>query len=203
VLASVAVMLAGCGGSSSSPGVAHLSSTAPGGGDPSAGAGSSSEGGAPTQQQLVAFSQCMRSHGVAEFPEPSGGRLLIAVGGHGAHRTGLDPHSAQFQSARKACAKLLPNGGAPTPAEVAKLREASLEFSACVRAHGLPNFPDPTFTGNAVQLKGVGGAAGIDFTSPQFKAAQKACQSVGPRVPGAKGGPAEGPNIGIGSPKGQ
>ncbi|MGH2864948.1 MAG: hypothetical protein ACRDJX_06825 [Solirubrobacteraceae bacterium] len=203
VLAAAALLLAGCGGSSSSPGVAHLSSSTSSSADASAASSSSSEGAAPTQQQLVAFSQCMRSHGVPEFPDPTEGHLLIAVGGHNGHRTGLNPRSAQFQAARKACGKLLPNGGTPSPAEQAKVQERALKFSQCMRSHGVPDFPDPKFSGNAVQLRGVGRAGGIDSNSPQFKVAQKACQSLVPRLPGAKGGPAEGGAISSGWPKGR
>jgi hypothetical protein len=71
-----------------------------------------------------------------------------------------------------------------------------------MRTHGVPSFPDPTFSGGAVQLKSVGGAGGIDPGSPQFQAAQRACRSVVPRLPGAKGGPAEGGFMGAGGPKG-
>ncbi|HEY4452423.1 MAG TPA: hypothetical protein VGN13_12615 [Solirubrobacteraceae bacterium] len=200
VLAGVALLLAGCGGSSPSPGVAHLSShTSSSAGESGAGASSSAEGGGPTQQQMVAFSRCMRSHGVPEFPEPSEGRLLIRKGGANVRRSGVDPRSAQFQAARNLCGKLLPNGGVPSPAQQAEAQEAALKFSRCIRTHGVPNFPDPTFSANTVQLKGVGGPGGADLNSPQFKAAQKACQSIVPRgakaglAGGGAGGAAKGP----------
>jgi hypothetical protein len=95
----------------------------------------------------------------------------------------------------------LPNGGVPSPAEQAKLQESALKFSQCMRTHGVPKFPDPTFTGNAVQLKGVGRAGGIDPSSPQFEAAQKTCESTLPKIPGAKTGLAGGGAIAVG-PKG-
>ena len=203
VLASAALLLAGCGGSSSSPGVAHLSSRTPtsSAGD-SGGSSSSSESGAPDQQQMVAFSQCMRSHGVPEFPEPTEGHLLIRRGDRNGNVTGVKPRSAQFQAARKVCGKLLPNGGTPSPAQQAEIQEGALKFSRCMRAHGAPNFPDPTFSGGAVQLKNAGGAGGIDPNAPHFKAAQKTCQSNVRKLPGAKGGPAEGGVISGGGPKG-
>jgi hypothetical protein len=66
-------------------------------------------GGQPTpqqqakmQQQLLAFSKCMRAHGLKDFPDPSNGGLRLHAGGD------LDPGSAQFQSAQQACQGKLP-----------------------------------------------------------------------------------------------
>jgi hypothetical protein len=203
VLASAALLVAGCGGSSS-PGVAHLSSSTSGS-SAADGAGKSStpESGASTQQKMVAYSQCMRSHGVPEFPEPTEGHVLIHGSNHNGHVTGVNPQSSQFQAAQKVCGKLLPNGGAPSPAEQAKAQEGALKFSQCMRTHGVPNFPDPTFSGGGVRMTlKAGGANGIDPNSPQFKAAQKTCQSDLPRLPGAKGGPGGGQVSSSGGPGG-
>ncbi len=203
VLASATLLVAGCGGSSSSPGVAHLSSNTSSNADPSGGASSSSspESGPPTQQQMVAYSQCMRSHGVPEFPEPTEGHLIIRSGDHNGHVTGVNPRSSQFQAAQKACAKLAPNGGKPpSPAEQAKMQQKALLFSQCMRTHGVPNFPDPEFShsggGVGIRIGGKGGGpGGIDPNSPQFQAAQKACQSLGlgpkgaPSAASTSGGP--------------
>jgi hypothetical protein len=197
VLACVALLVAGCG-ASSSPGVAHLSSGASGGSAANTGGKSSTpESSASTQQKMVAYSQCMRSHGVPEFPEPTEGHLLIHTSNHNGHATGVDPQSSQFQAAQKVCAKLLPNGGVLSAAEVTKMGEGALKFSQCMRAHGVPNFPDPNISGGGVRLTIRGGPSGIDANSPQFKAAQKTCQSDLPRPPGVKGGPG-GPGGGSG-----
>jgi hypothetical protein len=198
-----ALLAAGCGSSSSSPGVAHLSSHTSAGPEASGGGGPSSSEGGPTQQQMIAFSKCMRSHGVPEFPEPTEGHLLVRSKDNntGQVKSGPNLRSPKFQAARKACSKLLPNGGVPSPAEQARAQEAALTFSRCMRTHGVPSFPDPTFSGNAVRLK-VGKSSGIDPNSPQFKAAQKACQGVGPKLPDAKGGPTERSGFSSGGPKG-
>ncbi len=193
VFASAALLLAGCGGSSSNDGVAHLgTNTGSSSADPSGeGSPSSPEGGGPSQQKLVAYSQCMRSHGVPEFPEPSEGHLLIHRESHNGHVSGVNPQSSQFQAASKACAKLAPNGGKPpSPAQQAKAQESALKFSACMRSHGIPNFPDPEFHSGGVSLRigGKGGPGGIDPNSPQFKSAQRTCQPL-MSGPGGKGGP--------------
>ncbi len=203
VLASVALALGGCGSSaSSSSGVAHLSSNTSGSSPTSDGGSSSPESSASTQQKLVAYSQCMRTHGVPEFPEPTEGRLLIHSSDHNGHVTGVNPQSAQFQAAQKACAKLQPEGGKPSPQMMKQAQERALKFSACMRSHGEPNFPEPEFSGGGTRLTlKAGGKAGspgaIDPNSPQFRAAQKACeQYFGP--PGSKGGPVAVPSGGSG-----
>jgi hypothetical protein len=59
---------------------------------------------------LLRYSQCMRSHGVTSFPDPTsspgGGVGLTLKSGDG-----VDPNSAIFQRAQKACASLAPGGG--------------------------------------------------------------------------------------------
>jgi hypothetical protein len=203
VLASAALAVAGCGGGSSSPGVAHLAGTR--GGSGAAGGGESSpESTASTRQKLVAYSQCMRTHGVPEFPEPNGeGDLLIHSSVHNGHVTGINPKSAQFQAAQKACAKLMPERKAPSPALQAKMQEGALKFSQCMRTHGVPNFPDPSFGGGGrVSLQVKGGPGGIDPNSPQFGAARKTCQFDLPGPPGAKGAPVGPPPSGGGSGQG-
>jgi hypothetical protein len=205
MLASVALLVAGCGGGSSSPGVAHLSSGTSGGSPSSGGGSSSPESSASAQQKMVAYSQCMRTHGVPEFPEPTEGKLLVHRSDHNGHVTGINPESAQFQAAEKACEKLAPNGGkAPSAAEQAKMQESALNFSKCMRSHGVPNFPDPEFRhsgGGGLGIRIGGKGSGIDPNSPQFEAAQKACRSL---MPGPKGGPGGGPSAnGSGGPGGQ
>jgi hypothetical protein len=43
-----------------------------------------------------------------------------------------------------------------------------------MRSHGVPNFPDPVFSGNGSRLQLSGG---VNPAAPAFKAAQKACGS--------------------------
>jgi hypothetical protein len=69
------------------------------------------------QQNALKFSQCMRSHGVPNFPDPdfsnSGGGIGIKISAGNGPSSGLDPNSPAFQAAQSACAKLLhlPGGG--------------------------------------------------------------------------------------------
>lgn len=200
VLASVA-LLAGCGGASSSPGVAHLSSSTSSSSPASGGGSSSPESSAAAQEEMVKFSQCMRTHGEPEFPEPTEGGIRIQ--NHNGH--GPNPESSRFQAAEKACSKYAPSKVAPSPAEQAKMQEGALNFSKCMRSHGVPNFPDPEFHsgGGGVRVRIGGKSSGIDPNSPQFKVAQKTCQSDLPGPKGAKGGPVPAPPSGGGGPGGQ
>ena len=194
-LLGVVLLLAGCGGSSSSPGVAHVgttSSTSPSGGS-GGGTPESNETSAANQQKMVKFAQCMRTHGEPEFPEPIEGHIVF----HGQNGHGPNPESAQFQAAEKACSKYAPSKVGPSPAQLKEREEQALKFSECMRTHGVPNFPDPKSSPRR-RREGdtqVGRkASGINPNSPQFQAAQKACQSVcrwgsGAGLPGAPATP--------------
>jgi hypothetical protein len=135
-------------------------------------------------KQALAFSQCMREHGVPDFPDPqtTAGGNAIQINGNGAT---LDPSSSQFQAAQQACNKYAPTNGPTGRAPSAKDRAAMLAFAACMRSHGVPDFPDPQFNngggGFAVQA-GSGSEPPADMRpdSPQFQAAFAACKSKMP-----------------------
>ena len=87
-----------------------------------------------------------------------------------------NPH---FKSAQQACRKLLPGGGPGsgsnhqiTPSEQSQY----LKAAACIRSHGVPNFPDPTFSGGGVHIE----HQNLNESSPAFKAAVHACESLIP-----------------------
>jgi hypothetical protein len=50
----------------------------------------------------------------------------------------------------------------------------ALKFSACMRSHGEPSFPDPASDGSFTL------PSGMDAESPQFQAALKACPRPAP-----------------------
>jgi hypothetical protein len=165
--AAVSVLLAACGSSSSS------SSSDPG-----------NLGASANYQKSLQFAQCMRTHGVTDFPDPKsngrGGMLIQSSNGQ-TKVNGTAINAPAFQAAMQACRAYLPNGGHPQPLSAAR-RQQALAWAACMRSHGLTNFPDPTFNGGGIALHG--GPGGIDPNSPVFKSAQAACGS-----PLGKGGP--------------
>ena len=188
---SLSIVLGGCGGKSASPGVANLgtstsstpTTTQSSGSIAPTGGGSAPSGGATLRMKggpgLAQFASCMRSHGEPNFPDPNAQGVLSI-----SSSSGIDPSTPQFQSAQRACSKYLPNGGQPpSPAQQAKMQQQALRFSACMRSHGVPNFPDPQFGNGKIGIR-IGPGSGIDPRSPQFQAAQKACQS---ELPGKAG----------------
>ncbi len=180
-LLSVALALAGCGGSSS-PTVAQLSSTKSASHATPEGGGASPESTTSHQQKEVDYAKCLRSHGVPDVPEPRDGFRIVNGRGGG----GPNPGPPQFHAAQEACNNLLPSGGTPSPQMRQQVVAHALQFSACMRSHGEPNFPDPSGGGGAMRIGGPGSS--LDPKSPQFKAAQKACQQYfGP--PGSSGAP--------------
>jgi hypothetical protein len=164
-VAGIGVLLAGCGGTSS-PGVARTGSTAS-----STGRAAAPMGG---PKSAVAYAKCIRSHGVPGFPDPgSNGRFSLG--------SSIDPSSPQFQAAQKACQSLLPTGGSSLATQAAsgsispEKQRQLLQFARCMRAHGVPNFPDPTSQGIAL-------SPSVDPKSPQFQAATQACRQLFPAL---------------------
>ena len=67
-------------------------------------------------------------------------------------------------------------GGAPSPQQRAQAGIAGLEFSRCMRAHGVPQFPDPPSpSSGAIGFSFV--RAGFDPAAPLFRTAQRVCVS--------------------------
>jgi hypothetical protein len=156
---------------------------------PSGGAGKGGPGsGADQLAKMEAFAGCMRSHGVPGFPDPTpgtngqGGGFQI----RSSPGSGLDPNSAAFKEAQQACHTLLPNGGVAQPLTAAQ-EQAFLAWAACMRTHGVPDFPDPQFGSGGTVRIGVGAGKGFDPSSSQFAAAQQACKSKMPGGFGAAG----------------
>ena len=163
--AATALLVTGCGGAPASPGAA--SST-----------------GESQYQRSVAYAECMRTHGVPSFPDPQ------PNGGFMVHN--INPNSPQALAAAKACAKL--RGPGLNPAQARQALAQLLKYAACMRRHGVPDFPDPAEKNGGVGFqissstkRGPNGttSTGIDPNAPQFKAAQQACQSLMPRPGGA------------------
>jgi hypothetical protein len=131
----------------------------------------------------LAYSRCMRSHGVPNYPDPKqvGGGIQIS-----GSPPGVDPQSPIFVLARQSCRHLLPDGGRPTNTDQQRGLNRMLRISRCMRAHGLSGFPDPTpsaprdRSGYATTVSnGVAWLAipdSFDIRSPAFKQAATACK---------------------------
>lgn len=152
VLAGAAVLVTACHSSGSNDAAGNPSSS-------SSGAGSQTPSG-------PAYAQCMRQHGVTNFPDPQGpnqNSFLIS---------GAVTRNPHFKSASQACQSLRPQqtGGAGGAGGLSQ--QKLLALAQCMRTHGVPNFPDPT-SGGAVRI----GGPGLDPTSPTFQHAMQVCQA--------------------------
>jgi hypothetical protein len=132
-------------------------SSSPSSTDPGAAANA---GGATGSASAVAYSQCMRAHGVPRYPDPTsdGG-----VPKGGAQTFGVS--DSVFQAAQNSCQHLLPTGGSfeqqtrqcisagdCPPALVQQILTAQRKFAQCMRSHGVPNWPDPTIGSNGAPI---------------------------------------------------
>jgi hypothetical protein len=138
-----------------------------GGGSPDADGSSSAapgSGGAGAQQRSgPAYAQCMRQNGVANFPDPQGpnqDQFQIS---------GPVRNNPNFQKASQACAALRPQQSAGGGA--GGQQQQLLAFAQCMRANGVPQFPDPGSDG------GVRIGGGVDPSSPQFQHAAQLCSA--------------------------
>ena len=151
-IAGVALLVAACGGG--------------GGRSPAA-------AGPPAFQNALAYAQCMRSHGEPGFPDPDSKGNFLNLGP-------VNIHSPQYLSASKSCGHLLPSYKVP-PAQRKQELSSALKYSACMRSHGIPSYPDPIELANGnIELR-LGAGHG---SSPQMQAAAQACRKF---LPG--GGP--------------
>jgi hypothetical protein len=119
-LAVIAVIGAGCGGSDSN-----------GGGNTTA----------ANQEKAVKFAQCMREHGVSQFPDPDpSGHLTVDGVING---SSIDPNGPTWNQALDACKNLQPPGFTGNGERSAGQQSAALRFAQCIRENGVTDFPDP------------------------------------------------------------
>jgi hypothetical protein len=157
-IAVVSLVAAGCGSSSPSTGSASASSDA------------SSD--AHSIQPAINFADCMRSHGVSDFPDPT-----TSPHGFKESLNPSTPHSPAFLSALRPCQHLLPRGGSNlSPPHTQAQDAAALAFARCLRSHGFPSFPDPSSTGDLSHQ--MLAAAGINLHQPAVVQAADACVGV-------------------------
>ena len=126
------------------------------------------------QAEAIAFSDCMRAHGVPNFPDPSPG------GGFDVSALGAEADSPAFLSAHTACAKLEPGGPVPPRITSSQLYQMAAK-ARCIRRHGFPNFPDPSLASGGA---GMAPPANWNSEAPASIAARKACALVGIAIPG-------------------
>ncbi len=182
-LAAVALVAAGCGGSSANEAARPSTKPSTAGKTPTTAETRQSRAGTPTVagststagvgDDLLAFAGCMREHGI-DMPDPRPGPA-----GGGLVRIGEANDSPQaLGKANRACRTLLPKGPEPSPKQIEEMAESSLRFARCMREHGV-DMPDPKIGADGSVSIAIGGSGAegpsINPTSPAFQNAQKAC----------------------------
>jgi hypothetical protein len=120
------VMIApACSGGSTGPGVAG------------GGSSSSPTPSAPSDPRTaaLAYSQCMRDHGVPDFPDPNANGEV--------NDPQLEESSGVVSQAEDACEDMAPEGEAADGGQQAAAAESALAYAECMRDHGISGFPDP------------------------------------------------------------
>jgi hypothetical protein len=159
VVALLSLLAGGCGGGGS-PGVASIPS-------------STTTATTTTESSALAYSGCMRSHGVPNFPDPGGGGAITK---EAAIRAFKEVSNSRVLAAQTACRHLQPNGGQPSRAQLAQRLGDMLAFARCIRMHGVQSFPDPTSSGELTHETLA--SAGIDVHQPALLRAADACVGV-------------------------
>lgn len=171
-LTALALLLAACGRSPSSAGSAA----------------SSNPGGSTNLQSGLAFSHCMRSRGVARYPDPDSSGNLPKTS---AQQLGVS--STIFNAAETACQHLLPSGplnatsvqrcyetGDCPPALVQRMESVGRTFAQCMRSHGVSNWPDPTLDAQGRPFFDISahGITSSQWHSSQMRAKADECDRV-------------------------
>jgi hypothetical protein len=188
VLVAVAVGFAACGGPGA-PSVANLGTNT--------GAGKSSSTGSTTTtlpkgnpNELVdKWAACMRRHGDPNQADPtidSGGVIDVTFpDGYYSAFSGPDGSLGGPCADYLAAASTALRGGRPLklPSQA-----ETLQFAACMRAHGIRDFPEPTDGGLTIN---VGESPDLNPNNPTFQRASKLCaEKTG--VPALGGSPEPG-----------
>ena len=126
---------------------------------------STSKVGSSGASAAVKYSDCMRSHGVPNFPDltPSGGPF-----GRQLARSRINLNAPAYQTASSDCQKLMPAAKAAVGPTFAATKAQMVALAKCMRAHGLKTFPDPT-TSTATSASGAPpppGTSSMSYSGP-------------------------------------
>lgn len=127
----------------------------------------------------------MRSHGVPGFPEPDaqGG---VTLNGN------IDVNSPTYSSAFNYCSQKYGFSGQVSPGQSAAMRADNLRYAACMRAHGLKDYPDPNSHGQ-FQIQAAP-TSDLNPANPRYQAANRSCSHL--QFQGGGSGPQLGSNGG-------
>jgi hypothetical protein len=160
-LATLALLGAGCSNGSAEQGDTAGSSATTG----ASGSGESKK--ATARDRAVRFAECIRSHGVSDFPDPNEKNEF---------EYGVSVSPAVWRRATTACKDLQPPGTLSSK-RTPKQQSASLRFAQCIRENGVKDFPDPVNGEplvNTYKIPSSNKPGGMDI----LNAAMRKCGSV-------------------------
>ena len=118
MVALISVISAGCG--SNAPSETGSSSSSP-------------TKKATARDKAVEFAECIRAHGVSDFPDPNAKNDF---------EYGVSVTPAVWKNATTACKDLQPPGTLSSK-RTPEQQSAGLRFAQCIRDNGVKDFPDP------------------------------------------------------------
>jgi hypothetical protein len=152
------------------------------------GGGTRADSSSKVMSAALAYAKCMRSHQVPDFPDPNGQgefRLRPFTVEHG--RTtpieDLVATSPAFQAAERVCGSFGSAGRPVAATQEQQEFQKSLKAAACMRANGVPNYPDPTLRGGVIDHN-FAADLNIDPSSPAFLKAADKCGGGQPGLVG-------------------
>ena len=132
--------------------------------------GSSGSATTTARAKAVRFSECMRTHGVADFPDPDR---------NNDYNYGVSVSEVVWTRAVGACRALQPPGTLSSK-RTRQQQSDALTFAQCIRAHGVRDFPDPANGEPVVDTNRIPSAnrpGGMTI----LNAAMAKCAALGPR----------------------
>ena len=156
------LLLTACGAGSGTP----SAGTSPAGTSPAGTAGATAESSASPDASIASIVACYRSHGDPSFPDP------VYDPGDGRWHFGTSPGSAPLAT-QQACQHLFPVASASPPIPQAQF-QSLVRLAECLRAHGVPAWPDPDPDGS------FGLPPALQTKTSGFRQAATACQRYWP-----------------------
>jgi hypothetical protein len=126
-------------------------------------------------QRARAYTDCMRFHGVPDFPEPQpgpGSTLIYPLNPPAGMLT-----APGYDMAFRACLKVAVTGGRPAAQYQATALKA-LQQAECMRAHGITSYPSPATLNGGIHSPDFT-TLGLDTHTLQFAAAATDCRLPG------------------------
>jgi hypothetical protein len=171
LFAPIGLLATACTGGSPSASVARLNVTATNTSTPSDSSAASAQG-----TGALVFARCMRANGLPNWPDPESNGVFdkakLRAAGYSVAQTRAVEEGP--------CKNTLPTGSpSPSPSRriTAQQQQYYLDAAACMRSHGIRNFPDPTFSNGSVTFVAP---PGLETTSPEFAQDEDTCKKLIP-----------------------